>query len=330
MIKKLSIKNFKSIKDLELDCKKINLFIGEPNTGKSNILEALGLLSWSGWMHCGINEFIRLKSLHNLFNDDLLDYPIQVQIDNICIFQLAVNRDQFETNVKYITWKDSSQLKKEYGHYLDKIGQRMGGSSEIEMTRFIKFYRYKSQNEFPRSEASFLFPPHGTNMYAVVSGNQKLRELMGTFFKPYNLNLQFRTAEKTFEVQKQKGNLVFSYPYIAISETLQRIIFYMIAIESNTDSTLIFEEPEAHAFPYYTRHLGEKIAFDKTNQYFIATHNPYLLLAILEKAHKDSVNVFITYYGDYQTKVKCLSSKEISKLMKYDPFANLDSFFDEE
>ena len=46
MIEKLSVKNFKSIKDLSIDCKRINLFIGEPNTGKSNILESLGLGSW--------------------------------------------------------------------------------------------------------------------------------------------------------------------------------------------------------------------------------------------------------------------------------------------
>ena len=38
MIKNLTIQNFKSIKDLQLDCKRINLFIGEPNSGKSNLL----------------------------------------------------------------------------------------------------------------------------------------------------------------------------------------------------------------------------------------------------------------------------------------------------
>ena len=44
-LKKIRIQNFKSIKDLELKCKSINLFIGKPNAGKSNILEALGLVS---------------------------------------------------------------------------------------------------------------------------------------------------------------------------------------------------------------------------------------------------------------------------------------------
>ena len=35
MIGTLEIKNFKSIRALRLDCKRINVFIGEPNTGKS-------------------------------------------------------------------------------------------------------------------------------------------------------------------------------------------------------------------------------------------------------------------------------------------------------
>ena len=42
MVKTLEVKNFKSIKHLKLNCKRINIFIGEPNTGKSNILETWG------------------------------------------------------------------------------------------------------------------------------------------------------------------------------------------------------------------------------------------------------------------------------------------------
>ena len=81
------------------------------------------------------------------------------------------------------------------------------------------------------------------------------------------------------------------------------MISYTIAIESNQNSTLVFEEPESQAFPYYTKYLGERIGCDKSNQYFIATHNPYLISAILEKTPKIDANVFVTYYRDYETKV---------------------------
>ena len=42
----IKIENFKSLRHIELnDCKRINIFIGKPNVGKSNILEALSLFS---------------------------------------------------------------------------------------------------------------------------------------------------------------------------------------------------------------------------------------------------------------------------------------------
>ncbi|WP_286726335.1 hypothetical protein, partial [Pelotomaculum sp. PtaB.Bin117] len=56
-----------------------NLFIGEPNTGKSNILEALALLSWCG--HPAdepLQEYVRFHTMPNLFYDQLLDQEIAV------------------------------------------------------------------------------------------------------------------------------------------------------------------------------------------------------------------------------------------------------------
>jgi AAA15 family ATPase/GTPase len=113
------------------------------------------------------------------------------------------------------------------------------------------------------------------------------------------------------------------------SDTLQRTIFYTVAIASNTDSVLVFEEPESNAFPYYTKYLGERIARDETNQFFIATHNPYLLSAVIEKGRKEDVQVFITYFKDYQTKVKPLTPDEVVELMEADPFFNLDRFIED-
>ena len=40
----LRIQNFKSIKDVEMKPRRVNILIGEPNVGKSNILEAMSLL----------------------------------------------------------------------------------------------------------------------------------------------------------------------------------------------------------------------------------------------------------------------------------------------
>jgi hypothetical protein len=108
------------------------------------------------------------------------------------------------------------------------------------------------------------------------------------------------------------------------------MIFYTVAIDSNKDSTLTFEEPEAHAFPYYTKHLGERIALDENrNQYFIATHNPYLLTAIWEKSAAGEVAVFATYYRDYETRVKPLTQEDMTRLFEADPFLGVSHLVEE-
>ena len=77
----------------------------------------------------------------------------------------------------------------------------------------------------------------------------------------------------------------------------------MLAIHSNKNASIVLEEPESQTFPYYTKHLAEEIALDDENQYFIATHNPYLLRSIIEKAPKNKVNIFVVSLEEYLTKI---------------------------
>lgn len=45
MLRKLKIYRFKSVREATLDFGRVNLFIGGNGTGKSNILEAIGMVS---------------------------------------------------------------------------------------------------------------------------------------------------------------------------------------------------------------------------------------------------------------------------------------------
>jgi hypothetical protein len=327
MIENLSIRNFKSITNLNIDSRRINLFIGEPNTGKSNILEALGMISWCGYGQPELKEYVRFQGTQNLFYDELLDRPVRIHTENLEL-EIIFKDDEF--HIEGVLKKEGEKPTKNTISTLDYPGNPKRTIKSMQEVKFVKLYRFTKQNVFLDPGSSFLLPPHGSNLFAVVMANKKFRDTMARFFKNFGLNLVLKPQERTFEVQKQVEDVVFSYPYTLTSDTLQTILFHTIAIESNKNSTLVFEEPESHAFPYYTKYLGEKIALDESNQYFIATHNPYLLLSILEKAKKDSVNVFITYFKDYQTKVKCLTEEQLSELMDYDPFFNLNSFIEEE
>jgi len=67
----LRIQNFKSIKDVTMTPRRVNIIIGEPNVGKSNILEAVSLL---GGMFFDGEKFmegqIRYEVIRNLFYDN--------------------------------------------------------------------------------------------------------------------------------------------------------------------------------------------------------------------------------------------------------------------
>ena len=324
MITKLSVSNFKSIQQLDIDCKKVNLFIGEPNTGKSNILESLALMSWCS--NTGeMSDFVRFQTQDNLFYDGLLDYVIHISLS---ISQGKPNCDL------YIRFLDDKFrfFKKPNDEPFITMDYKGGMSRSMiyDDNANIKFYRFKDKQKYDEKEPGILKPPDGTNLFSVVFGSENLRETMKEFFKKYGLRLVLRPQERLFELQKQKDDLVFSIPYSLSSDTLRRIIFYTVAIDSNKNSTLVFEEPESNSFPYYTKYLGERIALDETNQFFIATHNPYLLSAIIEKSRKEDVQVFITYFKDFQTHVKPLSPDNVVELMEADPFFNIEHFIEEE
>lgn len=67
---------------MQLACNGGDIFIGEPNTGKSNILEALSLLGVIA-MPDSLSQMIRLEKTSNLFYDEITENTISVIADNI-------------------------------------------------------------------------------------------------------------------------------------------------------------------------------------------------------------------------------------------------------
>ncbi len=318
-ISNLNVDNFKSIKHLDLEPKQFNLFIGEPNSGKSNILEVLGLLSGLGFSQSDIKSFVRFDSFSNLFYDDLIEFNIKLKCNNLSL-KISHKYDSFELILGNNTWR------------FDYDGIYQGGSSsgdihtiEAQLKR-IRMYRYRNFNDFPLRTSEYLLPPHGKNLFSIIFSSKGNRERLIDFMKAFSLAPVFKPQNKIIEFQKQQDGVIINYPYHIVSNTVKTMIFYLFALESNKNATMVFEEPESHTFPYYTKHLGELIATNKTNQFFIATHNTYFLTSILEKAPEDQVNVYVTYMDDFETKVKLLTSGQKEELLDFDPFANLQSF----
>ncbi|WP_428657085.1 AAA family ATPase [Runella sp.] len=322
MVQNINIQNFKSIKDLSFEARRVNVFIGEPNTGKSNILEALGLFSVE--FSRNLQKIARCRNVGDLFHKYELDNDIQVHIDDARLI-LAYELLKIE-----IYFQNSATSLIDY--HLSKEG-KVGVSGDVGYAngifKFPKYYKYKLLNNFESSSSTFLLPPFGENLPDVLFYNKHLRELVGEIIsdKGYKLNVN-RGKEEIDIVESEENGISLSYPFSSMSDTLQRIIFYLAAIESNKDSALIFEEPESHIFPFYNKYLAELIAQNEAgNQFFIATHNPYFLEPLIEKTPLSELAVYITYMGNYETKLKLLSEKDLSSLMGYsDIFLNLNKF----
>jgi AAA15 family ATPase/GTPase len=306
MIKTIEINNFKSIEHIKFNCKKVNIFIGEPNTGKSNILEIIAI---QGIPLVDLDKTIRFEDKSDLFCDKNIKKPIQLITD---IFELKIE-------LKNEGFRATSFEKKTNMFFEDYIPT-------------VYYYKFESLKSFPGKLGGYLRPPHGENLLEIIQTNKSLRNLVTNLFEEYGLELVVKpyANENKIEIQKKLDNLVISFPYSLISDTLQRVIFYLAAIETNKESVNIFEEPEAHTFPYYTKLIAERIAMDETNQYFLNTHNPYMLLSLVEKTKMKDIAVFVTYLEDYKTKVKAVPKIKLGELLDLESsvFFNLEKFLE--
>ncbi len=340
MIKHISIKNFKSIKNVDLDCSRINIFIGKPNTGKSNILEALGLFSSIRFHRYTSNreyiskDIIRYEYFMNLFYDNNTNNTATITVDNSQIsisseqdiYQFTLKRiDSINTsdeNPIVISYSDQGGLREAYGA-LDKFD---------DLYPVIKFYRYKQLTDYKAHETKYLLPPLGINLVNLLQANKKLRTALSDILNPFGFKTYVRPADKKIEIVKLDTDLFVGFSLNLTAETIQRLFILIPAILSNKESILVFEEPETHLFPFYTKYIAENIAIDKfNNQYFISTHNPYLLSSLVEKTPRQDLRVFLTFYEDYETKVHCMTEKQMGEVLDWDNiFFNLNKYLGNE
>ncbi len=362
MINWLKIENFKSIKNQKINCKRLNIFIGKPNVGKSNILEAVATLgACNSWDEKFLSEFIRYKRFANLFydNDRKKNILVNSNLGYFFVRYYSNSIDSYEainaTSLELIDETDPSkksnynldELKRSfielknkhknipepslqsYQTFINSEGKKIGHDyTENKFFGNIKKYEFKKNQNYTGKNAGFLVPPNGNNTITMLENNPTILDEVVDIFYSYGLQLLIDNELNELQVQKTVGNRVYKIPYSMCADTLQRYIFNLLAIKTNKNSVIILEEPEAHSFPTYISNIGEEIVKDKQNQYFIATHSPYLLKEFVETADREDLALFICDYKNYETIIKELSNEEIDNLIdtKADIFYNLRAF----
>lgn len=322
-LNKIVISNFKSIKHCEINqCKRINLFIGRPNVGKSNILEALSLFSIPFLRENtskSITQLIRLENETELFHSGNYEGGSFVETDNGFVRVKYHKLEGLSIDINTSSGRGS--------YFIDeKLNLRTNRGDQF--TPFVRKYTFQAQNSTKKSHSRYLIPPFGHNIFNIIEQNSKLKNEVMDLFKEYRLNLVFDKASQTLKIMKmEEGNEIFLVPYNSIADTLQRIIFFMTAVSSNDNSVLLFEEPEAHSFPPYITHITQEMIHKKNNQYFVATHSPFILNDFLENS-LDELAVFMVHYENHETKLRKLSDSDLHSIYQngVDLFTNSESF----
>jgi AAA15 family ATPase/GTPase len=332
-IKQLTIENFKSIRKLELRPKRINLFVGAPNTGKSNILEGISILQNGIYRYH--EKALRFEQVTDLFHNK--------SRKNICKIESISDKITNEARMYYddidksytiylaLTEKGKAVVK-DLLHYNERSQTGVNPSFWTINEHKIIFYIFNplKTNGNVESAAEYrgiLQPYHGSNIHYIIETNPELQEAIHQLIAGTNLDLLLDTDKNRAVLQKRIANTFIDFPFYLIADTLQRQIFHLAALYTNRRSILLFEEPESHSFPPYVTQLAGEIAESKTNQFFIATHSPYLVQKLYEEAW-DELQIYLTDYENHETTVVPLEMDWVQRMIESgsDIFFNLGNY----
>ncbi len=328
MIQTLSIKNFKSIRDIDLTCKRVNVLIGDPNAGKSNILEALAFINYCDsnvnfFPGPELKDFVRFEHISHLFFDFDPSKKIEFEIDS---FKVVANVGEDLFRIEAFSGFDSPFLVK---LKLDGRPEGTSSSDSKGLIPKIRFYRFNQEflSKGVTNESTSLDTPYGQNLGPVLLLNKSLRDQIQSLIAGLGYKILFLPYQEKLELFREADEgLSFVVPLSIASDTVRRMIFYLTALQTNKNRTVVIEEPESNTFPLYIKYLAEKMATNLDTQFFVTTHNPYFLQTIIEKTLVDDLSIILVEKEKKTTSVEILKDRNVQEILglNSDVFLNLD------
>lgn len=321
-IKSVSIKNFKSVKSVTLsDCRRINVLIGRPNVGKSNILEALALFDAPYMVNTSnksLKNLVRIENTADLFHNGISSAPIEVSADDnyLSISRSANNGLSVDIAVQ-----------NEVSKYTFSPSLTLSTKKEPALLPRVLAYFFPRQFIPESTNTGFLLPPSGANLMETVANLPSLKSSLAELFHGYGLKMMFDSGSQEIKAMRENGLDMFLVPFSSLADSLQRLIFYKAAIESNTNKVICFEEPEAHTFPPYISNVVNDIISSESNQFFITTHSPYVMSSLLESAGGE-LAVFVVDIENNESVIRRLTDEQLQEAYDngLDMFYNLEAY----
>jgi AAA15 family ATPase/GTPase len=303
---RIRIKGFKSIEEASLDLSRVNVVIGPPESGKSNLLEALSMFTFLGqlknyedagivsrysvgeglWGFSNLQNILRIITRINRITDLFFRFT-----EKTAEIELGGNKIELSYDSK--NRKVEISLKGEKILYIDNITVESKLEDFESLSRIldkVMFYRYSEEKQI--EWGNFLLPPHGLNLLHLLKVNQRFGSTAAKILEDLGLKLSLNLETDEIEFWKFENGRGLRIGYNLLSDTVKRILFSFGALETNENSIIVMEEPEVHSFPFYTKLLAERIALNK-NSFVVTTHNPYFLETIIDKVPKYELSVYL-------------------------------------
>jgi predicted ATPase len=299
MLKRVSIQNFKSLKDVTLDLQKVNLLIGPNNSGKTNFLKALEFFNKNVLQSSSISQeqtlndsFMRSSSHVSLEltyhrNDEhiLFGRRISFQNEHESPSYQRITKDEAEISRDDNGYPDVSYLREQFGNFAiyrpdpNKViypgivgnGEEVVKADASNLVGFLDLMLGKYRRSvFVRIESDISICIPEFNEIKIADVFDVTEEVKGLFgdrsFKRIGLaNIERDITYWTDELSE--GTLYF-------------LALLCIIHQPNPPKLLILEEPEKGIHPRRIREVMDfifRLAEEKDIQIILTTHNEHVL-----------------------------------------------------
>ena len=349
MIEKVRVKGLKSIRDLTVNCSKLNLFVGTNSSGKSTFLQALLI-----WKQKALNgRYISIGDFREVRNYNLTNKTIRVEIKNEGYEELFY----IECNEKTVNVKDPDdyllfESEKYYAevrvigfHYLschrlgaaDIYAKNISGNSNFG-TDGEYALSYLLENESKVIDKKFVVENEKTTDSLLDQVNYWLDYIVGT-------TLSINDIKKTNYVQVRYNNnpanvnadAMYCRPVNIGSGISYLISIIITCLGAESRSVIIIENPEIHLHPKAQSKLCEFLCFVSKagQQLFIETHSDHIFNGLrvgvaTGKVLPEDISVnFFAMNKNYETQCNPIKFEKYGKIVGTNDEMNINDLFDQ-
>jgi AAA15 family ATPase/GTPase len=325
MIRSLELKNFTVFRDFKIDFSpKINVIIGENNTGKTHLLKAAYALSSMGKLLLKQNE-IEIQNLEDFLTERLLRLflPLENKLGKI---HHTGAREKAELTIDLI---DSLEIKLKIGFH--------NNSQSVNIIEHKDYDQYSKIPVFIPTKESLSFMEGVISLYDLykINFDESYRDIWSLLELPEmrseNIHNKAKWAIDAIEDICQ-GKFVFygggkvtfkvknlEYSANSIAEGFRKIgmlsrLLETGAIQPGNSGTLFWDEPEGNMNPKLMKLLVEILLELSRNgqQIILATHD-YVLLKwfdLLMDSNKGDLVYYHSLYRDEETNSLMINSTD--------------------